>query len=247
MDPNLQSQWNNTLGDFGSGANSSGANSSLGGAQGSGGGLPWNQMGMASGIGSLGAGLLGMLFPSQNPASAAMPYLNQIGSANQYLAPWQQAGTGALSTLQGQYGNLLSNPSGVMNAIGANYHQSPGFQFALQQALQGANHGAAAGGMAGSAANQQQNMGVATQMGNQDYYNYMQNALGLYGQGLQGEQGLANTGMEAGNNMASNLAQMLSAQAQLAYAGQEGQNQNQSSNFGNIMSGIGDLAAFGGL
>jgi hypothetical protein len=211
-------------------------------------GLPWNHMGEAAGVGGLGAGLMGMFDPSQNPASAGMPYLNQISGVNQqYLNPYNQMGQQAGQNLQGQYGSLLSNPGGVLNQIGSSYHQSPGFQFALHQALMGANQGAAAGGMAGSPMGQQENMGVATGMANQDYYNYLNHAMGMYGQGLQGEQGMYQGGLQAGMGAANNISQALANQAQMAYAGQANQNQNQGSIFSNIAGGIGDLAAFSGL
>jgi len=199
------------------------------------------QQGLLGG-GLLGSGL-GSMLGSQNPASAAMPYEQQaMNQMPGYYQPYMQAGQGALGNLEGQYSNLLSNPSGVMNQIGASYHQSPGFQFALSQALRGANQGAAAGGMAGSPANQQQNMATATQLGNQDYYNYMNKALGMYGQGLQGEQGLAGMGLGASTGLGQNMADILNNQAMMQYAGTQQQNQNNASGIGGILGGLGSLA-----
>lgn len=187
------------------------------------------------------AGLLGgMLGNQESPSDAANPYLNQIpGDVGRQMQPYTQAGQGAIGALQPQYQNLLNNPGGMLNQIGAGFHQSPGFQFALQQALQGAGHGAAAGGMAGSPQAQQQNMQLATQLGNQDYYNWLNQAKGMYGAGLEGEQGLAGLGMQGATNMSNVIANMLQNQAAMAYASQAAQNQGQSQLFGDIGSGIG--------
>lgn len=204
---------------------------------------------LASGIGGLGAGLMGLFGGNgQNPANAAQPFYNQITQTNQqYLNPYNQAGQTAMGNLQGQYAQLMNNPGAMFNTIGQSYHQSPGFQFALHQAMMAGNQAGAAGGMAGSPMQQQQNMGLATQMGNQDYYNYMNHAMQMYGQGLQGEQGIMGQGANAAENMAGNISTGLSQQAAAAYYGQAGQNQAQGNNASNIFSGIGDLASIIGL
>lgn len=204
--------------------------------------------GKAAGYGSLGGGLAGMFFNGGNPAHDAMGQLNQIpGAISPYLSPYFNAGTGVLPQLGNQFNRLATNPGARMNAIGQNFQQSPGFQFSLQQALQGADHAAAAGGMAGSPQHEQQNMQIATQMGNQDYYNWLHDALGLYGTGLSGEQNMAQMGMGAGQSLADQIAQMLSAKSQLSYAGKANQNESTGGAFGNILGGLGSLAAFGGL
>jgi hypothetical protein len=180
-----------------------------------------------------------------NPADAAMPYLNQIPEQTEkFQQPWFQAGQNALPILQNQYDALLNSPGKKMNAIGEDFQQSPGFQFAMQQALQGGNHAAAAGGMAGSPQHEQQNMQLATNLGNQEYNNWLQNALGLYGAGLSGEQGLSMQGQQAGQNMADTRAQTLAQQANLQFQGQRQQNQNKNDLWGSIAKGIGSVAAF---
>lgn len=181
----------------------------------------------------------------KNPANSAMPYLNQIpGQTNQYFDPYFQAGKSQIPGLQDQYKKLMEDPGGMMNSIGESFKESPGFKFAMQQAMQGGNHAAAAGGMAGSPQHEQQNMQMATDLGNQEYNNWMKNALGMYGQGLQGSQGMANQGQQAGQSMADMIAQTLAQQANLSFQGQSQKNQNQSDLFGNIFKGAGSLAAF---
>jgi hypothetical protein len=171
-----------------------------------------------------------------------MPYLNQIpGQTQGYQQPFFDAGKSQIPGLQNQYGQLLNDPGGRINKIGESFHESPGFKFAMQQALQGGNHAAAAGGMAGSPQHEQQNMQLATDLGNQEYNNWMKNALGEYNQGLQGSQGMANQGQQAGKSMADMIAQTLAQQGNLAFNGQQQQNQNQSDMWGNIFKGAGSL------
>jgi hypothetical protein len=108
--------------------------------------------------------------------------------------------------------------------------------------LQGAGHAAAAGGMAGSPQHEFQNMGIATQLANQDYYNYLNQALGLYGKGLSGEQGLYAGGLGASQSMADQIAQALAQQAAYQYQGQAGQNAAKSGFLSDIL-GLGSKIA----
>ncbi len=174
----------------------------------------------------------------KNPADKANQTIGQIpGQTSQYFDPYINAGKNALPILQGQYNDLLNNPGGKLNQMGGQFQQSPGFQFALQQALQGSGHAAAAGGMAGSPQHEQQNMGIATQLGNQDYYNYLDKALGLYGQGLTGEQGMAQGGLTAGTSMADMISQALAQQANYDFRGQQDKNARKN----DLWSGLGNL------
>lgn len=191
------------------------------------------------------------IFNPPNPSDSAMPYYNKIpGMLQQYLGPYagygQQAAGGlnqymnnglqAGQTLQQQLGQLATNPSGVMNGIGSQFQQSPGYQFQVNQALGAANRAGAAGGMAGSPMEQQNVAGTVTGMANQDYYNYLNHGMDMYGMGLSGLQGMYGTGAGAAGNMFSGSANMVGDlasslgsaymnQGNLAYAGQANQNQ----------------------
>lgn len=223
-------------------------NAALSQGQGDGGMSAQKAFGLGSGAAGIGAGLYGLFGDYNNPSESAMPYLNQIpGAASQHLMPWEQAGAQTLSQLQGQYGSLVNNPGQKLNQMGSNFQQSPGFQFALQQALQGAGHAAAAGGMAGSPQHEQQNMQLATNLGNQDYYNWLGHATGLYGEGLHGLQGMSQQGQQAGGSLADLISQNLSERGNLAYQGAANANMNQSNAFNNLFSGLGNLAAFAAL
>lgn len=167
----------------------------------------------------------GALDMFSDPSNASKKYLKQVpGAVGPQYQPYMQAGMSQLPGLQDQYSQLMGNPGQKLNDIGSNYHQSPGFEFALKQALAGSGNAAAAGGMAGSPQHEQQNMGIATGLADQDYNNYMNQALGLYGEGLSGSQGLYNTGFNASDQYAKMLQQNLQMQAQNAYAGKANQN-----------------------
>jgi len=100
--------------------------------------------------------------------------------------------------------------------------------------MMGSNNAAAAGGMAGSPQNSQQNMQLATNLGNQDYYNYMGNAMNAYGMGLQGAQGMMNQGYDASNQLGQNMSDIMNNQAMLQYSGQADQNQETGGLLGDI-------------
>lgn len=204
---------------------------------------------MVSGAAGVGAGLGSLFGDWKNPAKAGMKSMDQIPDfLKQYLSPYINAGNQALPGLQDQYGKLMNDPGGRINEIGQGYHQSPGFQFALQQALQGAGHAAAAGGMAGSAQHEQQNMGVATGLADQDYNQWLGHALGAYQTGLQGQQGIYNTGANTGMAMGEDLASYLANRAKMQYESANAQNQHDQGTWGSIFGGLGTLAGayFGG-
>jgi hypothetical protein len=173
----------------------------------------------------------------KNPADVAQPYLEKIpGAVNPYYQPYINQGQQANQGLMEQYGHLINNPNDMYSQFGQGYKQSPGYQFKLNQALQAAGNAAAAGGMAGSPQHEQQNMQIGNDIASQDFNDYINHILGLYGVGLQGQQGLGQQGFQAslgyGDILGSNLAQ----QGQLAYEGQAGQNANRTGMFNNLIS-----------
>lgn len=177
----------------------------------------------------------------RNPAEEANQYIKQIpGAVSGYYDPYIQAGQRQLPGLEEQYGQLMNNPGQRFNQIGSEFQQSPGFQFALQQALDAGNRSAAAGGMAGSPSNMQNNMQLATNMGLQDYYNWMGGATDLYKTGLGGGHQLYSQGQQAAGQMADQVAQALAQQGANAYGGA------QSSNAGRYGMVPEVLGAFGG-
>ncbi len=213
------------------------------------------------------------LFPSA--AGKAMPFLNQMpGQISPYYQPYVDSGhqalgqyqgqvgqlTGMLPGLQNQYQGLMNNPQDIISRLGGTYHQSPGYQFNLNQGEEAINNAAAAGGMAGSPQHQYQAGQLASNFANQDYNQYMDRIMGLFGQGLQGSQGLYGAGLQglqglneqgygASTGLAGDLASILSNKANLGYAGQNNQNQMSGNLLGQLMSllGGGGLSGMGSM
>ena len=189
---------------------------------------------------------------SKNPMDAAMPFLNQMDPLlQQYYQPYIQAGNRQLPNLESQYGQLTNDPGGFLNKVGQNYQQSPGFDFAMKQALQGAGHAAAAGGMAGSPQHEQQNMQLASDIASQDYDRWMREALGLYGEGLGGQQNLYGLGAQAGMGLGTNLADIQGMKAKMAYEARKARNQEEATRRSSLWGSLGGLAggalgSFGG-
>lgn len=208
-------------------------------------GFDWKNWATAGGAGMAGAGLGAMFGDYKNPADAGMGYMDQIpGQLDKYLSPYINAGQRQLPGLEDQYNQLSTDPGGRLNQIGQGYHQSPGFQFALQQALQGSGHAAAAGGMAGSPQHEQQNMGIATGLADQDYNQWLGNALGMYNTGLAGKQGLYDTGAKTGMAMGEDLASVLANKAKLAYEGQNAENEHEGGMWGSIFGAAATAAPY---
>ena len=202
-----------------------------------------------------------------NPADAAEDYLDQIPSTiSQYYNPYITAGQQSLGTAQNQYNELLglgapvghaygamiTHPGQVVNAIGSGYQQSPGYDWQMEQGQDAITNAASAGGYLGSPQQQQYAGSLAENLANQDYYNYLNTALGqfdkglsggtgLYETGLGGEQQIANMGLSAGNELANNLMQALITQAQLAYAGAANQDEHQGGILGDTLGAVGSL------
>jgi hypothetical protein len=202
------------------------------------------------------------IFGSPSDASKrAMPYLNQIPSTiTPYYQPYINAGSNALDTLNTQYGNLTANypgiqdqynqlmfnPTDFLKKLGQGYQQSPGYQFRVDEATRAANNAAAAGGMLGSPAEQQELGRTVSNIANEDFNDYLSNALNTYFQGLYGNTNLYNTGLQgisdinkmgygASTDLAQNLAQALMSQANLTYAGKVNKNQQQFGNEGLLL------------
>lgn len=155
----------------------------------------------------LGSSLLGAS-ASRRAASAAAGAADRATEAQQAmydqtrtdLAPFREAGAGALPTLVQQ--------------VGTGFQESPGYRFAFDEGVRAVDSAAAARGMLGSGARlralTQYGQGVA----NQEYGNWYARLAGLAG---MGQNAAAQTG-SAGANAASGIgqAQIAGGQAQAA-------------------------------
>jgi len=211
--------------------------------------MDWMQsLGLFGGLGQAGKGLFDLFGGNKNnPANSANKYLNQIpGATEQYYSPYINAGKGAMGDLQNQYKDLIGG--NVQNQLGANYKESPGYQFKLKQALQGAQNAAAGGGMLNTPMNSQNQMQVANDIASQDYNDYIKNQMNLYGLGTGIGEDIFGKGFQASGDYANTLANTLGTQGQLAYESQKGRNEGNANAWGNLFGGLGGAgASYAGL
>ena len=192
------------------------------------------------GIISAGAGVAGM-FGNQNktnPATQANKALGQIpGQVAPYYQPYVNAGKSALYQGQSQYNTLINNPQEVYDKLGQGYKESPGYQARLAESLKAGTNAAAAGGSLGAGMHQEELMQRAHDISDQDYEAYLNHMLGLYGQGLQGNEGINKMGFDANTSMGNLTGSVTAQQAQNNFSGQQGQNQQRQQNLQNIFGG----------
>src|SRR5678816_2864510 len=88
---------------------------------------------------------------NNNPADAAMPYLDQIpGMEEQNYNPYIQRGSTAYDTMAPSYNKMSTDPTGFLDEIMKHYQESQGFKLKRDEGLRAAGNTAAAGGMRGS-------------------------------------------------------------------------------------------------
>ncbi len=204
--------------------------------------------GIGGGIGAIGSGIASLFGGGNDPYKGANQYFNKVpGILHEGYDPWVQGGQNAFNQTNNQFGQLMNDPGGKMNQLGQGYQQSPGYQWALKQGEQGITNAAAAGGMGGSAEHQQNAGQLSSDMANQDYYNYLNHVMSLYGTGLSGGQGNAQMGLNAQNQLTQGLSNNMQNQGALKYGSDSASNQSRGQGWGDILGGIGSLAAFGGF
>ncbi len=203
--------------------------------------------GVAGGLGDIFGGIFGPKNQGRKIADAANQYYDQIpGELGKYYDPYINEGRGAYDEMSKRYQGLMDDPSKVLGDIGSKYQESPGYKWALQQALQAGGNAAAAGGMAGTPMHQQESMETAQGMASKDFENYLNHALGLYGAGLSGGQGIASDkygkGYSASQSKADAMASLRAQQAQMAGGAAGMDSRQKSSNLSNIFKGAAELA-----
>lgn len=147
---------------------------------------------------SLIRGGLGALFSNNNNKG----YDAQINAGNQVqqdYAPYAQTGQLANTQLQGLFG---LNGNGAQAAAQANWQNTPGYQFALDQGLKAVNADAAAKGQILSGNNQQAVQQFGTGLANQTYNNYLTNLIGQQQQGVNAAGGVASGQLGVANAQA---------------------------------------------
>jgi len=155
--------------------------------------------------------------------------LNSLQQFQGQLAPYQQAGVGALGEFNQAIQPQVNDPVGFINNIASQFKSSPGAQFQTQQGIAAANQGGVTSGSLGSGAQQKALSQFAQGVTSQDQQQFLQNVLGQHQQGLQGLQGLIGSGLSADqiqeqylNALAQQQAQVGAAQGALASANAQG-------------------------
>lgn len=189
-------------------------------------------------------------FSSSNPANAASPYLDKIPQVgHDYYDPYITQGSTAGQTAQRQYDTMTNDPTGFINKLMEAYKPSEGYQFQKDQLTKEMRNASASGGIAGTPLDQlNQAEGVQGLLG-KDMQQFLSNALGVYGTGLEGEEKVSGRGFDAAKSLADLLGNNYASQAGLAFQGQQQQNQRKNdlwSMFGKAL-GAGAGALFGGV
>jgi hypothetical protein len=178
----------------------------------------------------------------QDPSAAANKYLDKIpGVSHDIYDPYINRGGAAGDVLSEQYGKMSQDPSAFIDALMKGYKPSEGYQFKQDQMGRAAANTAAAGGMRGTAQDQMHQQQLTQGLLGQDMQQYLSNALGVHGQGLQGEQGLYGIGFGASQGLDSDLTNVLGQQGGMAYQ-QAREDRNRPGWLSKIAGGIGTIA-----
>lgn len=157
------------------------------------------------------------MFRHDDAAGGANKYMDQIpGATGRYYNPFIDKGRAAGGKLEGEYGRMM-NPTSFIDDIMKNYDMSKSAQYQTKELGRGIGATAAAGGFSGTPEHQKEYGEMAHDIMSKDMQQYLQNALGVYGGGLSGEQDFYNKGFDASGKMADIMGGKLSSQAGLAF------------------------------
>lgn len=177
---------------------------------------------------------------SQNPANAAMPYLDQIpGEAHKLYDPYITRGHQAGDRLSSEYDKLLSDPTAFINKIMEGYKTSEGYNFQKDELMKELGNNAAAGGVAGTPYDFDRKSERVQGLLSQDMQQFLQNVLGRYDKGLAGEQGFEQEGYDASGKLTDILGGALNQKAGLAFQGQQQNNANRNAIFSALAKALG--------
>jgi hypothetical protein len=188
-----------------------------------------------------------------NPMNSANPYLNQIpGVAHQGYDDYINQGKDASGKTKGAYEGMMNDPTGFINHIMENYKTSEGYGFAKDKLTKEMGNTAAMGGVAGTPMDQMNQAEGVQGLLSKDMQQFLQNALGRYDKGLEGEEGIAGRGYSASGNLTDALGNALNQQGGLAFQDTQSRNAQNSADkkglwdmFGKAL-GAGAGFAFGG-
>jgi hypothetical protein len=181
----------------------------------------------------------------KNPADAAMPYYNQIpGMEKQYYNPYIDRGNSAYNKFNPIIDRMSSDPTGFLKELMGNYTQSKDFQLKNDQLTRAAGNTAAAGGMRGSLDDINSQAHITDSLMGDDMQRWLGNVLGIQQHGLEGEEGLYNTGFDATKSLTGDLSNVLGTQGSLAFQGQANRNQSHNDLLSGLMKMFGTVGGF---
>lgn len=185
-----------------------------------------------------------------NPMNDANQYLNQIpGVAHQGYDPYVNAGKDASGKTKSAYEGLMDDPTGFINKLMEGYKPSEGYQFQKDQLTKEMGNTAAAGGIAGTNFDQMNQAQGVQGLLSKDMQQFLQNVLGRYDKGLEGEEGIATRGYDASGKLTDALGGALNQQGGLAFQNAQQNNKNRNDKWGMFGKalGAGAGAFFGGV
>ena len=185
-------------------------------------------------------------FMREDPTKAANKYNNQIpGVGHKYYDPFITGGQEAGGVLKGEYNKML-DPTAFMDQIMQHYQTSKGAQYQQDKLGRGIGSTAAAGGIAGTPEHQREYGEMASDINSKDMQEYLQNALGIYGGGIKGEQDFYGKGYDASKEMADLLGGNLASQGSMAYKGAQQTNMDRQALMNALMKALGQAAGGAG-
>lgn len=191
--------------------------------------------------------LRGFGIGQRDPAKDANRYLDKVpGIGHDAYDPFISGGREAGGILKDQYGRML-DPSKFMDEIMKNYKMSEGATYKRDQLGKGIGATAAAGGIAGTPEHQREYGEMADQIMSGDMQQYLQNALGIHGTGLSGEQDFYNKGYGASSSLADMLAGVMGSKSGLAYQSGTQKNMNEQALMQALMKALASGSGAGGM
>lgn len=182
------------------------------------------------------------MFRNDDPANAANKYMSKIPAVGQqYYNPYIQGGQKAGATLGNEYTKML-DPTAFMDNIMGHYKESEGAQYEKNQLGRGIGATAAAGGFAGTPEHEREYGEMAGGIMSKDMQQYLENALGIYGGGISGEEDVYNKGYGASGSLADLLGGNLASQGTLAFAGTSQNNANRQALMNALIKALGQGA-----
>lgn len=183
----------------------------------------------------------------KSPMDAANQYLNQIpGVGHAGYDPYVKSGMEAGNRTQSEYEKLISDPTAFINQLMKGYQPSEGYQFQKGELTKDLSNTAASGGIAGTPFDRM-NQGKEIQgLLSGDMQQFLANILGAYKTGITGEEGIAQRGFGASQNLTDLLGSSLNQQGGLAFQNEQQKNKDKNdlwSMFGQALgTGVGAVA-----